>query len=112
MLLFVPYRRQFRLELNHRIFSRSFPPPLHMAPDTTEGSKKRKRDVDVPMPRITYIAASRTFDRLFKGNDLGSWLNNAVNSFHIRGFFGRYEGCCPQETGTFYINSGVSFPNS
>ena len=83
-----------------------------MAPDTTEGSKKRKRDVDVPMPRITYIAASRTFDRLFKGNDLGSWLNNAVNSFHIRGFFGRYEGCCPQETGTFYINSGVSFPNS
>jgi len=46
-----------------------------MTPDTTEGSKKRKRDVEVP--RITYIAASRTFDRLFKGNDLDSWLNNA-----------------------------------
>jgi hypothetical protein len=37
-----------------------------------EETKKRKRDVE--LPRITYNAASRTFDRLFKGNGLVPWL--------------------------------------
>ncbi|KIM40230.1 hypothetical protein M413DRAFT_446399 [Hebeloma cylindrosporum] len=39
-----------------------------MTPDTTERGKKRKRDVE--LPRITYAAASRTFDRLFKEDSL------------------------------------------
>ena len=74
MFVFVRYRRQFGLEPNwptRNFLLRAFLSPLHMTPDTPEKVKKRKRDVE--LPRITYTAASRTFDRLFKGNDFDSW---------------------------------------
>lgn len=106
----VPTSVWVKPNINRKAFSRSFLPPLHMTPDTTEREKKRKRDVEVP--RITYTAATRTFDRLFKGNDLNSWLKNMANSFRVRGFFGRHERCCSQKIGSFCIDPGVSFPNS
>jgi hypothetical protein len=40
-----------------------------------EVPKKRKRDVDYP--RITYDAATKVFDRLFKGN-------RQVKKIHVR----------------------------
>ncbi|KAF9526603.1 hypothetical protein CPB83DRAFT_452462 [Crepidotus variabilis] len=40
-----------------------------------ETAKKRKRDDEVDPPRITYDAATRTFDRLFKEESLGEMKN-------------------------------------
>lgn len=42
-----------------------------------EGTKKRKRDAD--LPRITYDAGTRTFDRLFKGMTLSNGAFGRLN---------------------------------